>query len=53
MDTREGVEGAGEGGRVRGDEIAGLEGLVEVLGGRGRGDGKMAGKEEGEGMDLS
>ncbi|KAF1364470.1 hypothetical protein EJ07DRAFT_99798 [Lizonia empirigonia] len=39
VDTREGVEGAGEGGRVAAEEVKGLEGVVEGLGrGRGRGE---------------
>ena len=56
VDTREGVEGAVEGGRVRAEEVRGLEGIVEALG-RGveardaNGNGKGGG--EGEAMDTS
>jgi kinetochore protein Mis12/MTW1 len=61
VDTREGV--GGEGGRVRGEEVRALEGLV---GGLGRGKKQTEGKEnrdiheeeegeedEGEAMDTS
>ena len=61
MDTREGV--GGEGGRVRGEEVRALEGLV---GGLGRGKKEREGKEnrnvdgdddkeqdDGEAMDTS
>ncbi|KAF2997921.1 hypothetical protein E8E13_005073 [Curvularia kusanoi] len=51
VDTTEGVEGKVEGGRVRAEEVRGLEGIVEALG-RGRGsDGNEAGR--GEEMDTS
>ncbi|KAJ4376642.1 hypothetical protein N0V86_006758 [Didymella sp. IMI 355093] len=48
MDTREGVEGAVEGARVRAEEVRGLEGIVEALGrgGATKGNG-------GEAMDTS
>lgn len=48
VDTREGVEGAVEGGRVRADEVRGLEGIVEALG-----RGNRAAKDDGEAMDTS
>ncbi|KAL1651498.1 hypothetical protein SLS61_005450 [Didymella pomorum] len=47
VDTREGVEGAVEGARVRAEEVRGLEGIVEALG-RGSGAGRG-----GEAMDTS
>lgn len=49
VDTREGVEGAVEGARVRADEVRGLEGIVEAL---GRGGAKKEGAD-GEAMDTS
>ncbi|KAF1923245.1 uncharacterized protein M421DRAFT_104589 [Didymella exigua CBS 183.55] len=49
VDTREGVEGAVEGVRVRAEEVRALEGIVEALG-RGRGA-KTEG--ESEAMDTS
>lgn len=48
VDTREGVEGAAEGARVRAEEVRGLEGIVEAL---GRGNGTE--KKSGEAMDTS
>ncbi|KAF2621660.1 hypothetical protein BU25DRAFT_415854 [Macroventuria anomochaeta] len=48
VDTREGVEGAVEGGRVRVEEIRGLEGIVEALS-----KGNTATKDGGEAMDTS
>lgn len=55
VDTKEGVEGVVEGGRVRGEEVRGLEGLIGGAFGRGR-IAKVedeGGKEDGEEMDLS
>ncbi|KAH6644542.1 Mis12 domain-containing protein [Boeremia exigua] len=51
VDTKEGVEGAVEGGRVRAEEVRGLESIVEALG-RGRGRGSAVVKD-GEAMDTS
>ena len=48
VDTREGVEGAVEGGRVRAEEVRGLEGIVEAL---GRNNNTT--QPEGEAMDTS
>ena len=48
VDTREGVEGAVEGARVRAEEVRGLEGIVSAL---GRGSGPE--REGGEAMDTS
>ena len=60
MDTREGVEGAVEGARVRAEEVSGLEGIAEVVGtARGERERERGGVEGGEGgeggegMDLS
>ncbi|PVH97096.1 hypothetical protein DM02DRAFT_568519 [Periconia macrospinosa] len=48
VDTKDGVEGVVEGARLRGEEVRGLEGIVEALGGRKR---PAAAKEEGTRMD--
>jgi len=63
VDTRDGVEGVGEGMRGRGDEVGALEGIVEGLGRTGRGAGgdtrAGAGEErrevggDGDAMDTS
>ncbi|OSS48693.1 hypothetical protein B5807_07058 [Epicoccum nigrum] len=63
VDTKEGVEGAVEGGRVRAEEVRGLEGIVEALerGAKERGDGngnvnadgKGEGEEQPEDMDTT
>lgn len=55
VDTKEGVEGAVEGGRVRAEEVRGLEGVLEALG-RGvktRGEGEVNERGEGEEMDTT
>lgn len=54
VDTKEGVEGAVEGGRVRAEEVRGLEGIVEALG-RGVKARDTNGKDggEGEAMDTT
>jgi kinetochore protein Mis12/MTW1 len=61
VDTRDGVEGVSDGTRVRGDEVAALEGIVEVLGRREGGSGGNTGvvegreerEEDGDAMDTS
>jgi kinetochore protein Mis12/MTW1 len=50
VDTREGVEGAVEGGRVRAEEVRGLESIVEAL---GRSNSDSANKDGSEAMDTS
>ena len=48
VDTRDGVEGNFEAQRVRGEEIAALEGIVGALGGGGKEGGKEGGGAEGD-----
>ncbi|KAF3039340.1 hypothetical protein E8E12_004339 [Didymella heteroderae] len=48
VDTKEGVEGAVEGAKVRAEEVRGLEGIVEALG-----RGNSTSKHGGEAMDTS
>lgn len=55
VDTREGVEGAVEGGRVRAEEVRGLEGIVEALDKKKKGaraDSRGEEQEEAEAMDM-
>jgi kinetochore protein Mis12/MTW1 len=52
VDTRDGVEGIIDGGRVRGEEVRGLEGILGELE-RRRGGDTGAGASEGEAMDTS
>lgn len=56
VDTKDGVEGVWDGVRVRGEEVRGLEGLVEGMerGARGKkSGGGVEERQEGDKMDLS
>ncbi|RAR11869.1 mis12 domain-containing protein [Stemphylium lycopersici] len=55
VDVVDGVEGAWEGSRVRGDEVRGLEGLVEGMGRGGGKEGQVVhgAGDEGDAMDTS
>jgi kinetochore protein Mis12/MTW1 len=56
VDTKDGVEGVWEGSRVRGDEVRGLEGLVNKLaqGKKVERDAEMGDEgDDGEAMDTS
>lgn len=66
VDTRDGVEGVVEGSRGSGDEVRGLESVLQGLVGKARGndvdaeagaqedkDGRREGEADGDAMDLS